>query len=110
MRSLATDAIKHSQVQINGQVPKPSRAVRVGDELTIEKVGQTWTIHVVQLGEKRGSAKDAQRLYVETPESITRREQQAAQSRAEWLSRPQPPGHRPDKRERARLRRLLQKA
>lgn len=110
MRSLATDAIKHSQIEINGQTPKPSRSVRLGDELKIEKAGQTWTVTVRQLSEKRGSAKEAQKLYEESAESIARREDQAAQSRAEWLSRPQPPGHRPDKRERARLRRLLQKA
>lgn len=109
MRGLATDAIKHGQIQVNGQRPKPSRTVRLDDEIHIEKAGQTWTVRVLELSDKRGSAAIAQSLYAETPDSLARREQQAAQPRAEWLSRPQPPEHRPDRRERARLRKLLQK-
>nr|MBV6628768.1 RNA-binding protein [Oceanococcus sp. HetDA_MAG_MS8] len=109
MRGLATDAIKHGQIQVNGQRPKPSRTVRLDDEIHIEKAGQTWTVRVLELSDKRGSAAIAQSLYAETPDSLARREQQAAQRRAEWLSRPQPPEHRPDRRERARLRKLLQK-
>ncbi len=110
MRSVATDAIKHGQISINNQRPKPSRMVHVGDLIEVEKAGQLWTVEVTALSEKRGSAADAQKLYHEGEESVARRAEQAAQNRAEWLSRPQPPGHKPDKHERARLRKLLQKA
>ena len=109
MRGLATDAIKHGQIQVNGQRPKPSRAVRVDDHIQIEKADQTWTVRVAALSDKRGCASAAQTLFEETPQSKARREEQAANRRAEWLSRPQPPEHRPDRRERARLRKLLQK-
>jgi ribosome-associated heat shock protein Hsp15 len=109
MRGLATDAIKHGQIQVNGQRPKPSRTVRPNDEIQIDKAGQTWTVRVTALMDKRGSAAVAQSMYEESAASKARREQQAAQRRAEWLSRPQPPEHRPDRRERARLRKLLQK-
>jgi len=110
LRSLATDAIKHGQISINDQRPKPSRMVHVGDTIEVKKAGQLWTVEVTALGEQRGSAADAQKLYSEGEDSRARRAEQAAQNRAEWLSRPQPPGHKPDKHERARLRRLLQKA
>lgn len=110
MRPMATDAIKHRQIQINGQTPKPSRTVHIGDILRIEKAGMVWTVTVNQLSDRRGSASEAQTLYTESAESQAKRAEQAARNRAEWLSRPQPPEHRPDKRERARLRRLLLKA
>lgn len=109
MRGLATDAIKHGQIQVNGQRPKPSRTVRPNDEIQIDKAGQIWTVRVTKLMDKRGSAVIAQSMYEESAASKARREQQGAQRRAEWLSRPQPPEHRPDRRERARLRKLLQK-
>ncbi|MEN8720205.1 MAG: S4 domain-containing protein [Oceanococcaceae bacterium] len=109
MRSAASDAIHKGQVSVNDQRPKPSRNVRIGDELTIEKAGQTWTIRVEKLSDKRGAASVAAALYSESAESVARRAEQAAQNRAEWLSRPQPPGHKPEKHERARLRKLLQK-
>lgn len=110
MRGLATDAIKHNQVRVNGQSAKPSRTVRIGDEIRIQKAGLIWVVTVQQLSEKRGSAPEAQRLYRESEESRANRMEKAAQNRAEWLSRPQPPEQRPDKRERARLRKLLLKA
>ncbi len=109
MRSLATEAIKKGQVAVNGQRPKPARGVRIGDVIDIDKAGQNWTVTVLALSERRGGAAQAQQLYREDETSQARRAEQAAQNKAEWLSRPQPPGHRPDKRERARLRRLLQK-
>lgn len=109
MRGLATDAIKHGQIQVNGQRPKPSRHVHVDDEIQIDKAGQTWSVRVLAVSDKRGRAADAQEMYLESAASQARREQQAEQRRAEWLSRPKPPEHRPDRRERARLRRLLQK-
>lgn len=110
LRSLATEAVKHGQVSVNRQRPKPSRMVHVGDVVELSKAGQDWTVEVRALSEKRGPATEAQQLYRENEDSQKRRTEQAAQNRAEWLSRPQPPGHKPDKHERARLRRLLQKA
>lgn len=106
-RSLATEAINKGQVQVNGQGAKPSRSVRLNDEVEVQKAGQTWTVQVRGLSDKRGSATEAQALYLESAQSLERRQEQAEQNRAEWLSRPQPPGHRPDKRERRRLLALL---
>ena len=102
-RALAKDAIEHSRVKIAGQSCKPSRSVRVGDVLAIERSGELWEVRVLGLSDCRGPATMAQALYVEADDSRLRREEARAQRAAERAGF-QPPAHRPDKR----ARRLLQ--
>lgn len=102
-RALAKDAIEHSRVKIAGQTCKPSRLVRAGDALTIERSGEIFEINVLALSDKRGPASVAQTLYVESEESRTHREAERALRAAERAGY-QPPPQRPDKR----ARRLIQ--
>lgn len=102
-RALAKDAIEHSRVKIAGQTCKPSRNVRVGDALLIERAGETFEIAVLALSHTRGPASTAQALYAESDESRTRRQTQRALRAAERAGY-QPPPQRPDKR----ARRLIQ--
>ncbi len=102
-RALAKDAIEHHRVKIAGQHCKPSRTVRVGDVLAIERAGELWEVNVLGLSDTRGPATVAQTLYVEADDSRLRREEARAQRAAERAGF-QPPAHRPDKR----ARRLLQ--
>jgi len=104
-RSLATQAVVGGHVHANGQRVKPSYAVSEGDELRITKAQQHFVIHVEGLSEKRGPAREAAQLYVETEASRAAREEAAATRRAERLTTPRPAG-RPDKKGRRRLRRL----
>jgi len=102
-RSLATDAVNGGLAQLNGARVKPSREVAAGDELEIT-IGQTRR-HVIVRGvsERRGPAKEAVKLYEETPDSIAARELAAEQHR---LQSPPPGadlGMRPTKRDRRRL-------
>lgn len=102
-RALAKDAIEHSRVKVAGQTCKPSRSVRVGDALTVERSGETFEIAVLGLSDIRGPASVAQALYAESDASRTRREAQRALRAAERAGY-QPPSQRPDKR----ARRLIQ--
>ena len=102
-RSLATDAVNGGLAQLNGARVKPSRDVAPGDELEIT-IGQTRrTVIVRGVSDRRGPAKEAVKLYEETPESIAARELAAEQRR---LMSPPPGadlGMRPTKRDRRRL-------
>jgi ribosome-associated heat shock protein Hsp15 len=102
-RALAKEAVTLSRVKVAGQPCKPSRAVRVGDALVIERGGETWEVNVLGLSDVRGPASVAQQLYGEADESRARREAARALRAAERAGY-QPPAHRPDKRD----RRLIQ--
>lgn len=107
-RALATEAVSGGHVHLNGTRVKPSRAVNIGDELTIRKGEQEFAIHVCRLSERRGPAREAQKLYEETPESIARREETAQARRIAAASAPRPEG-RPDKRSRRKIIRFINK-
>lgn len=102
-RSLAADAVNGGLARLNGARVKPSKEVAVDDGLQIT-IGQTRRVVVVRgLSERRGPAKEAVKLYEETPESIAARELAAEQRR---LQSPPPGadlGMRPTKRDRRRL-------
>ena len=102
-RSLAADAVSGGLAQLNGARVKPSREVAAGDELQIT-IGQTRRVVIVRgISERRGPAKEAVKLYEETPQSVAARELAAAQRR---LQSPPPGadlGMRPTKRDRRRL-------
>lgn len=101
-RSLATDAVLAGHVQLNGVRVKPSKDVRVADEVVIRIGTVTWEVEVTGLSDKRGSATVARTLYAETAESRKAREEQALQRK---LARPLGAelGERPTKQDRRRL-------
>jgi ribosome-associated heat shock protein Hsp15 len=102
-RGLASEAVKGGRVEVNGQRVKPAKELRPGDRLVITSGPYRREITVLELAERRVSAKDAALLYSETPESIAAREQLQAERR---LAAPLPqPGGRPTKRDRRRMER-----
>ena len=70
-RTLAADACKNGRVAINGTNSKPSRTVKVGDEVSVRKPPVTYTFKVLQAIEKRVGAK----LLPDIIENITPPEQ-----------------------------------
>ena len=102
-RSLAAGAVNGGLAQLNGARVKPSREVAAGDELAVT-IGQTRRVVIVRgVSERRGPAKEAGKLYEETPDSIAARELAGEQRR---LQSPPPGanlGTRPTKRDRRRL-------
>jgi ribosome-associated heat shock protein Hsp15 len=80
-RSLSADQIGKGRVQVNGQVAKASREVRIGDLIVLHQGHVARTLVVKAAGEQRGSATAAALLFEETAESIALREKQALERR-----------------------------
>jgi ribosome-associated heat shock protein Hsp15 len=99
-RSLAKDAIEGGKVHCEGQRVKVSKEVNIGLILTIRQGFEDKTVKVTALSEVRRGAAEAQALYEETPDSITKREDHAAQRKAQNLAHPD---HRPNKKERRQI-------
>lgn len=104
-RSLAKQAVETGKVDVAGQRPKSSRAVRVGEQLRISRGDEHFEIQVRGLSDVRGAAPVAQLLYEESEASKALRAQARA-SRAAARDGYQPPEHRPDKRARRLIRAL----
>ena len=103
-RALAVEAIGKNRVDVNGQPAKPSRDVRVGDELTVRESGlPARTVEVLGVSDLRGPASVAQQLYAETAASVAAREA-AREARRQGVEPAQTIEHgRPTKRDRRQL-------
>lgn len=104
-RVLATAAVEGGKVHVNGERVKPSRQVRCGDELRIQKGTETFVIDVQALALQRGSAERARTLYAERDASVAARQALRDERRLQVASEPVP-GGRPDKRSRREWQRL----
>ena len=102
-RSLAADEVAKGRVSLNGQPAKPSREVRAGDVLQIRQGPVQRTLEVLGISAQRGPAPVAQRLYVETPESVAAREAAAARRRMGVEPADSLAEGRPTKRDRRQL-------
>ena len=102
-RSLAADEIDRGRVSVNGQGAKPSREVKPGDRLTLRQGPVQREVDIVALSRMRGPAPVAQALYVETADSIARR--QAAEQARRLAAEPADSltQGRPTKRDRRQL-------
>lgn len=99
-RSLAKDAIEGGKVHCEGQRVKVSKEVNIGLILTIRQGFEDKTVKVTALSEVRRGAAEAQALYEETLDSVAKREDHAAQRKAQNLAHPD---HRPNKKERRQI-------
>ena len=104
-RALASAAVDGGKVQVNGARAKPSRGLRCGDELRIQKGAHTLVIEVRGLSLHRGGAEDARMLYVERETSIAARQALQDERRLQAAAEPIA-GGRPDKRARRQWQRL----
>ena len=104
-RSLAKQAVEHGKVEVGGQRPKASRAVRVGDALRVTRGDEVFELEVLGLSDTRGPAKLAQTLYAESAASRQAREEARARRAAEREGYRAPEG-KPDKRARRLIRAL----
>ena len=104
-RGLARQALENGKVRINDQRPKPSRRVKAGDQLQVERANEHYVIDVLDISDNRGPASVAQTLYAETADSIAKRAEQRGMRRAA-ASGFKPPESKPDKRARRLIRAL----
>lgn len=103
-RALAKAAIEGGKVHCKGERCKPSKELRVGEELVIRAGFDERTVVVRALSDVRRGAPEAQLLYEETTESLTRREQAAALRKAGALG--VETDGRPSKKQRRALQRF----
>lgn len=108
-RSLAQEAVELGRVRIAGQRIKPSRCVKVGDRLQIDRAEEHFDIFVENLALIRGPASVAQALYRETEESKEKRERSAQMRRIAVDPAASIEKGRPTKRDARMLRRLRDK-
>ena len=107
-RALATEAVNGGKVHLNGHRIKASRDVKVNDIYDIQRGFERYQIVVQELSERRGPAKIAQTLYRETESSIQKRNNEAEQRKLANMQRPVF-DHRPNKKERRKIRDLTGK-
>ena len=76
-------AIDAGQVRVNGDRVKPARAMRVGERVSMRKIGRiVCEVVIIALSDRRGTATDAALLYRETEASAAARDEAMAQRRA----------------------------
>ena len=104
-RSLAKAAIEGGKGQLDGSRVKVSKEISVGDKLRIRQGWDEKDIEVLALSDQRRGAPEAQSLYRESTESITRREETAAARKAAggMIERP---AKRPTKKQRRQIHRF----
>lgn len=104
-RSLAKQAVEAGKVGVDGQRAKASRSVQAGDRMEIVRGDETFSIEVLAVSVRRGSASVAQALYRESEASRIARETRRAEARAARAGYQAPQG-KPDKRARRLIRAL----
>ncbi len=98
-RALAKKAVEGGKVECNQVAGKPARSVRIGDRLDIVRLEERFEIEVVALGDRRGTAAQAQAMYRESEASRAARAEAVERRRLERTGYAKPPT-KPDKRAR----------
>ncbi len=63
-RTLAAEVVKQGKVRVDSQtISKPARTVGPGNVLTFTQAGDVRVVRILDLGERRGPAPEAQALY-----------------------------------------------
>lgn len=102
-RALATEAIAGGKVHVAGDRVKPSRQIRVGEQVSITKGVDTWKVTIMGLNEQRRPAKEAVLLYQEDEHQREEREQLREMRRLHGV---QVPARKPDKRQRRQIEKI----
>jgi ribosome-associated heat shock protein Hsp15 len=98
-RSLATEAVNGGKVELNGLRPKPSKEVKIGDQLRVRIGPFIHELTIRALSDRRGPATAAALLFQETAESIAAREKLREQHRLAPVAQ-YDDGGRPTKKDR----------
>ncbi|HCA26545.1 MAG TPA: RNA-binding protein [Betaproteobacteria bacterium] len=105
-RALAAESADSSKVQVNGARAKAARQLRLGDTVMVRQGPYEREVIVRRLSSRRGPAAEAQQLYRETEASCRKREELAAQCKAQGA--PSYKG-RPTKKARRQIHRFTDK-
>jgi ribosome-associated heat shock protein Hsp15 len=110
-RSEAQKACRGGKVDVNGQVAKPHREIKIGDELSITRpLGRRQRVVVRGLAEQHIPKAEARELYSDLTPPLTTDERELLRITrvAGLVIRPRSAGA-PDKRERRELRKMKER-
>jgi ribosome-associated heat shock protein Hsp15 len=99
-RALAKQHIERGLVLVDGQTCKPSRLVRVGSEVELQRSGEAYRCQVLGLSEDRGPAPVASALYQE--DETVKAARLAARAERKAGDHPKPQS-KPNKKERREI-------
>ncbi len=101
-RALAKKAVEGGKVLLQGSRVKTSKEIHLDHILLIKQGPDEKTVVVTGLSDRRGSATEAAKLYLETEESISKREEARAHRKAVYQSMPVT-DKKPTKKERRQI-------
>ena len=104
-RSQAAEAVAGGKVHVNDERPKRSKMLGLGDHVRVRHGPFEFLLTVTGLAERRGTAKEAAKLYAEDPAGLAARTRLAEQLRVAPPPTFEGKG-RPTKRDRRELDRL----
>lgn len=107
-RGLAVEAINGGKVHIDKHRAKPSRTINHDDVLTISKPPYEYVISVLGISKQRRPAPEAQLLYIETDDSLAKREKLKLELKDQPLGFRHDKG-RPNKRDRRHIIKFTRK-
>jgi ribosome-associated heat shock protein Hsp15 len=107
-RSMAAKAVNGGKVHLNGNRVKPARNVTVGDSMLISIGVAEFQITVRGLTHYRRPASEARELYEESEESMLKRQEQRELRRMANVGYV-PPGVKPNKKDRRKIRAFIKK-
>tara|TARA_R110000772_G_scaffold163520_1_gene274896 strand:+ start:206 stop:610 length:405 start_codon:yes stop_codon:yes gene_type:complete len=107
-RGLAVEAINGGKVHLNNHRAKPSRTVKQDDVLTISKPPYEHVVTVLAVANQRRPAPEAQLLYLESDESLAKREKLKQELKDQPLGFRHDKG-RPNKRDRRHIIKFTRK-
>lgn len=99
-RTIAATAVTEGKIKVNRERAEKSQLVKVGDVITSRMTRTVRVLRVAGLGERRGPASEAQRLYEDLTPPPERKEEQ--EDLGAWAERA-PGSGRPTKRERRQI-------
>ncbi|WOX04179.1 RNA-binding S4 domain-containing protein [Microbulbifer pacificus] len=106
-RSLAKQAIEGGKIHADGQRIKASKEISLGITLTIRQGFDEKIVEVIALSDQRRGADVAQTLYRETEDSIAKREQFAADRKA---NNAMIQSERPNKKQRRQIHKFIRES
>lgn len=101
-RSIARNMIDGGKVQYNKQHTKPGKIVEIGAQITLWQGFNQITVIVKEISSSRQCATIAQKLYEETTESITKRQERLEQIKNNNFFAPHP-DKKPNKKDRREI-------
>ncbi len=106
-RTLATKFCQTGRLRINGEIGKKAhQIVRLGDVLTFPKADDVRVIKIIDLGQRRGPAVEAQTLYEDLSPPQARSKDDKPDVKTGRVARREPGAGRPTKSQRRALDRL----